>query len=284
MIVSGRAKVAAVIGWPVAHSRSPLIHGHWLETYAIDGAYVPLAVRPEHFAAAFRTLPKLGFVGANITVPHKEAALREADAVDPIARRIGAANTAIVEGDRIRVTNTDAPGFLASLADGAPDWRPAAGAALVIGAGGAARAVVTALIDAGVPEVLVSNRTDARAAGLVRDFGRPAQALPWAERTGALGQIRLLVNASSAGLKGGTALDLAFDRIEPETIVADLVYDPLATPLLQGARARGCTTIDGLGMLLYQARADFKAWFGVEPAITEALRQRVIADIERARG
>jgi shikimate dehydrogenase len=284
MIVSGRAKVAAVVGWPVVHSRSPLIHGHWLETYAIDGAYVPLAVRPEHFTAAFRALPKLGLTGANITAPHKEAALRDADAVDPIARRIGAANTAIVEGDRIRVTNTDASGFLASLTEGAPAWRPSDGSALVIGAGGAARAVVAALIDAGAPAVLVANRTDARAAGLVRDFGRPARALAWNERTGAVGQARLLVNASSAGLRGGAGLDLVLDRIEPETIVVDLVYDPLATPLLQGARTRGCTTVDGLGMLLHQARASFKAWFGVEPAITDLLRQRVIADIERGRG
>ncbi len=283
MIISGRAKVAAVLGWPVAHSRSPLIHGYWLEMYAIDGAYIPLAVRPEHFTAAFRALPKLGFAGANITVPHKEAALREADVVDPIARRIGAANTAIVEDDRIRVTNTDAPGFLASLADGAPNWRSATGAALVIGAGGAARAVVAALIDAGVPEVLVSNRTEARAEDLVRDFGRPARAIPWVERTSALGQARLLVNASSAGLTGGPSLDLALDRIAPETIVVDLVYDPLATPLLQGARAHGCVTIDGLGMLLHQARAGFKAWFGVEPAITAALRDRVTANIERTR-
>lgn len=284
MIVSGRAKVAAVLGWPVAHSRSPLIHGYWLETHAIDGAYVPLAVRPEHFTAAFRALPKLGFAGANITAPHKEAALRHADVVDPIARRIGAANTAIVEGDRIRVTNTDAPGFLASLTNGAPNWQPATSAALVIGAGGAARAVVAALIDAGVPEVLVSNLTDSRAAGLVRDFGRPARAIAWAERAGALSQVRLLVNASSAGLTGGPGLDFPLDRIVPETIVVDLVYDPLVTPLLKGARARGCTAVDGLGMLLHQARAGFKAWFGVEPAITDALRERVIADIERSRG
>jgi shikimate dehydrogenase len=268
-------KLAGVMGWPVAHSRSPMLHGWWLRRYGIDGAYLPLAVRPERLEQALRALPALGFAGCNVTIPHKEAALRLVDRVDATARRIGAVNTIVVEGDgSLSGSNTDAFGFVASLG---PDWHGDAGPAVVVGAGGAARAIVVALAERGVPEIRIVNRTAARAEKLVGELG--GRAVPWERRAEALADASLLVNATSQGMKGEPPLDLPLARLPPAATVADIVYVPLATPLLAAARARGNPTVDGLGMLLHQARPGFEAWFGVAPEVTRELREAVEATL-----
>jgi shikimate dehydrogenase len=275
--LTGRAKLAGVIGWPVGHSRSPRLHGYWLALHGIDGAYVPLAVRPEDFERALGALPALGFRGANVTLPHKEAALALADRVSPEAKRIGAANTLVVgEDGRIEARNTDAFGFIENLKEGAPDWRPAAGPAVVVGAGGAARALLVALADLGVPEIRLVNRTRARAESLADALGGPIRVMGWDERVAALDGAALLVNATTRGMAGEPPLDLPLERLPPEAVVNDIVYTPLETPLLAAARARGNKVVDGLGMLLHQARPGFAAWFGVEPKVTDALRAFVL--------
>jgi shikimate dehydrogenase len=279
VIPSGRARIAGVIGWPVAHSRSPRLHGYWLERHGIDGAYVPFAVPPERLEQALRALPALGIAGVNVTVPHKEAALRIVEASDPLARRIGAVNTVVVrEGGALEGWNTDAHGFLAHLRASVADWRPGDGPALVLGAGGAARAVCAALADAGVPEVRVANRTAARASTLARALGGIV-AVPWAERASALADAALIVNATTLGMTGRPALELDLARAGSRAIVYDLVYAPLETGLLAAARGRGLRAVDGLGMLLHQARPGFAAWFGVEPEVTPELRAFVAADL-----
>lgn len=275
MGLTGSARVAGVMGWPVAHSRSPLLHGHWLETCGIDGAYVPLAVPPHRFEAAFRALPFLGFRGCNVTLPHKEKALALADSVDDLSRRIGAANTIVVADDgSLAATNTDAFGFLENLKSRAPGWRRDR-PALVLGAGGSARAVVVALLDEGVREVRIANRTLERALALVERFGPSVTAVPWDERTSAGDGVHLVVNTTQLGMTGQPELDFALDGLEGEAVVCDLVYAPLVTDLLHRARQRGHVTVDGLGMLLHQARPGFAAWFGVDPTVTEALRSIV---------
>jgi shikimate dehydrogenase len=277
--ISGRARIAGVIGWPVAHSLSPRLHGFWLQHYGIDGAYVPLGVPPEHLERALEALSALGFAGANVTVPHKERALAIIDQATPVARRIGAVNTLIVQPDgRLYGTNTDAFGFIENLRDRAPDWRAAAGPALVLGAGGAARAVVTALIDAGVPEVRLANRHRARAEAVATglgasDLGGTIRVVPWEKRAPAMSDIAFLVNTTSLGMAGQPPLALDLSRLPPAAIVADIVYKPLITPLLAAAAARGNPVVDGLGMLLHQARPGFAAWFGPEPEVTDALRE-----------
>jgi shikimate dehydrogenase len=268
-------KLAGVMGWPVAHSRSPTLHGWWLRRYGIDGAYLPLAVRPERLEQALRALPALGFAGCNVTIPHKEATLRLVDRVDATARRIGAVNTIVVEGDgSLSGRNTDAFGFVSSLG---PDWRGDAGPAVVIGADGAARAIVVALAERGVPEIRIVNRTTARAEKLAGELG--GRAIPWERCAEALADASLLVNATSQGMKGEPPLDLQLARLPPAATVADIVYVPLATPLLAAARARGNPTVDGLGMLLHQARPGFEAWFGVAPEVTRELREAVEATL-----
>ncbi len=270
MILTGRARIAGVMGWPVAHSRSPRLHGYWLRHYGIDGAYLPFPVPPERFVTALRALAALGIAGVNVTVPHKALALAAVDDLEPLARRIGAVNTVTVGADgRLHGSNTDAPGFLAHLRASVPGWA-AAGPAVVLGAGGAARAVVVALRDAGVAEVRIVNRTAKRAAGLATEMG--GVAWPWAERELALGGARLLVNTTTLGMEGQPALDLGLERLDPAAIVYDLVYVPLETPLLAAARARGYRVVDGLGMLLHQARPGFKAWFGIDPEVSPELR------------
>ena len=278
MILSGKARVAGVLGWPVGHSKSPRLHGHWLERYKIDGAYVPLAVRPEHFVQALRALPLLGFAGANVTLPHKEAALAGVDRADPLARRIGAVNTVVVAADgTLEGSNTDGFGFIENLRDGAPGFDAAAGPAAVLGAGGAARAVIAALIDAGAPEIRVVNRSPERAERLIEALGGPCRLVGWSDRAAALDGVALLVNATALGMTGQPALDIALDRLPPAALVNDIVYAPLETALLRAARARGNPTVDGLGMLLHQARPGFRAWFGVDPEVTPALRESVLA-------
>lgn len=277
MPVGGKTKVAGVMGWPVEHSLSPRLHGFWLAEHGIDGVLVPLPVKPENFADALRALPKLGFVGASVTLPHKEAALALADEVDAQARRIGAVNTLIVRPDGgVLGRNTDAFGFMESLREGAPRWRADAGAAVVLGAGGAARAVVAALSEAGVSEIRVVNRTVARARELARAMNSVVVARPWAERAEALAGAALVVNTTSLGMQGQPPLDLDLAPLLATATVADIVYAPLETPLLKAARARGLAGVDGLGMLLHQGRPAFAAWFGVEPTVTPALRAAVL--------
>lgn len=275
--LTGRSRIAGVIGWPVAHSRSPRLHGYWLRRHDIDGAYVPLPVRPEHFAAALRMLPVLGFAGVNVTVPHKEEALAVVDRVSAEARRIGAVNTVVVAlGGMLEGRNTDGLGFVENLLASVRGWNPASSPAAIIGAGGAARAIAAALLDAGAPELRVVNRTTVRAERLAADLGGHVAVHGWGDRAEALADAALLVNATSLGMVGQPPLDLPLDRLPPAAIVNDIVYSPLETRLLAAARARGNTAVDGLGMLLHQARPGFSAWFGVDPEVTPELRRFVL--------
>lgn len=279
MSLSGKAKIAGIFGWPIAHSRSPRLHGFWLERYGVDGAYVPLAVRPEAFATAFRALPALGFRGVNITVPHKEAALAHCDTVDPQATRIGAVNTVVVDAaGKLVGSNTDAFGFLENLRRSSA-WTAGNGPAVVLGAGGAARAVVVALIDAGVPELRVANRTRARADAFVAEFGDTVTAVDWDHRAEALDGAALLVNTTTLGMQGHGDLDIDLACLPKTAVVHDIVYTPLQTPLLKDAAARGNATVDGLGMLLYQAQPGFEKWFGVRPDVDDALRRFILDDL-----
>jgi shikimate dehydrogenase len=277
MTISGKAKLAGVIGWPVGHSLSPRLHGYWLCEHGIDGAYVPLPVQPGDCRAALRALPKLGFAGVNVTVPHKETAARSVDILDAAAERTGAVNTVVVAaGGRLAGSNTDGFGFLENLKADIRGWRASKGPATVIGAGGAARAIAAALLDVGTPEVRVVNRTPSRAKALVRDIGGAVTAVAWADRADALAGAALLVNATSLGMKGSAPLDLDLASLPRDAVVTDIVYVPLVTPLLKAAAARGNRTVDGLGMLLHQARPGFRRWFGVDPKVTTAVRKFVL--------
>ncbi len=273
MRISGKARLAGVIGWPIGHSRSPLLHGHWLERHGIDGAYLPLAVPPGRLPAAIEGLLALGFRGANVTIPHKEEALVLASRATPQAKAIGAANTLIVENGGLLADNSDAFGFLANLEESA-GWRPEGKRCLVLGAGGASRAVLWSLMDRGAAEVVLTNRTSERAARLAEAFG--LQCRPWEERGRALAGMDLLVNTTSLGMQGQPELDLPLQNLPASCLVTDLVYVPLETQLLRNARVRGNPTVDGLGMLLHQARPGFAAWFGVEPRVDQALRDAVL--------
>jgi len=286
MIPTGRTRVAAVIGWPISHSRSPTMHGYWLERYGIDGVMVPLAVAPADLDLALKALARMGFVGANVTLPHKAACLGLVDEAEAAARAIGAVNTIVVGKDhRLLGSNTDGLGFIAHLRASVPAWRADAGPVVVLGAGGAARAVVYALLDAGVRQIRLLNRTAAKATRLAGDFRPLAKAviepLPWDMRQAALDGAGLLVNATSLGMEGQPPLDLALERLAPSAAVADIVYAPLKTDLLRSAEARGHVIVDGLGMLIEQARPGFRAWFGREPEVTADLRARLAADIAR---
>ena len=278
MMISGKAKLAGVMGWPVGHSRSPRLHGHWLERYGIDGAYVPLAVPPDRVEQAIRALPALGFRGCNVTVPHKEAAWRAMDRLDASAKRMGAVNTILVgEDGTLEGRNTDGFGFIENLRSGAPGWTASAGPAVVIGAGGAARAVVASLLDEGAPLVWLVNRTRARAEELAADIGGAIEVADWASREALLEGAALLVNSTTQGMAGQPPLDLDLRALPATAVVTDIVYTPLLTPLLEAAQARGNRVVDGLGMLLHQARPGFAAWFGTVPEVTEELRRVVLA-------
>lgn len=280
MILTGKARIAGVMGWPVSHSRSPLIHGMWLAQYGIDGAYIPMAVRPENLAGALRALPVLGFSGCNLTLPHKEAALSLMDRLDTTARRIGAVNTVVVAEDgSLEGRNTDALGFIEHLRQAQPGYRAPSGAAIVLGAGGAARAVLAALLDAGVPEIRLVNRNAGRAEALAAALGGAIRVIDWNRRGSALSDTALLVNATNLGMIGMGPLEIDLNALPQNTIVYDIVYTPLETPLLKAARARGNKVVDGLGMLLHQARPGFAAWFGVEPEVTPELRASVEATL-----
>ena len=269
--------LAGVIGNPIGHSRSPRMHRHWLARYGIAGDYVPLEVRDGDLETVLRTLPRMGFVGANVTLPHKTAALRIADHQTDRAVVIGAANTIIYRGDgSILADNTDGYGFMANLRQGAPDWDPTAGPALVLGAGGAARAILVSLAEAGVPEILLANRTRAKAEALRRDIGSRIEVIDWHALPGALPEARLLVNTTSLGMTGQPDLKLSLDGLRGDAVVTDIVYSPLRTRLLEEAAARGCVTVDGLGMLLHQGVPGFERWFGRRPEVDEALRAAVL--------
>ncbi|MCU0837564.1 MAG: shikimate dehydrogenase [Rhodospirillales bacterium] len=280
--ITGRARIAGVIGWPVDHSLSPVLHGWWLHHYGIDGAYVPLAVRPPDLSAALAALPKLGFAGANVTVPHKQAAAACVDALTPTAQRLGAINTIIIDAHGRRLgDSTDGFGFLENLREGAGHWRADRGPVVVIGAGGAARAIVAALADAGVPEIRLFNRTRERADRLAADLGGPIICRRWEERHAALATASLLINTTTQGMTGQPPLDLDLETLPTEAVVSDLVYVPLLTPLLATAQRRGNAIVDGLGMLLHQARAGFRAWFGIEPQVTAAQRAFLLAALSQ---
>jgi shikimate dehydrogenase len=287
MTITGKARLAGIMGWPVSHSRSPALHNFWLDQHGIDGVYVPLAVLPERLPQALRALPALGFRGCNLTLPHKQMALSIVDRVDPVAKRVGAMNTVVVANDgSLEGSNTDIYGFRENLRDCAPDWRPTAGAAVVLGAGGSARAVVAALIEAGVEEIRLVNRTQARAAAIAAELGVGSTRIAiaaWEERKFVLEDAGLLVNTTSLGMAGEPDLDIDLARLPSAAIVVDNVYVPLETPLLAAARRRGHRVVDGLGMLLHQGRPGFEAWFGVPVTVTPELRAAVLMTLSAVR-
>jgi len=270
--------IAGLLGWPVAHSRSPVIHNHWLAQYGIPGRYVLFPVPPEKLEAAVRGIAALGLRGCNVTTPHKQAIFPLLDRVDDLARRIGAVNTVVVEHDgTLTGFNNDGNGFIQSLRDADPRWRPDTGPITVLGAGGAARAVVASLAAQGAREIRVTNRTRDKAREIADAVGSVVKVVPWEVRDEALDGIALLANATTLGMAGKPSLDIALDRLPLRALVGDLIYVPPETPLLAAARARGNVTVNGLGLLLNQARPAFQAWFGVMPEITPALRQAIAA-------
>jgi shikimate dehydrogenase len=273
-------KRACVIGWPVAHSRSPVIHRYWLKLHGLDGAYELEAVRPEEIEGFLKGLGHRGYTGANVTLPHKEAALAAADRPDQAATTIGAANTLWLDDKGLlHASNTDAYGFMTHLAAEAPEWNKGKRPVVVLGAGGAARAILHGLIEAGATKILLANRTEGRAKALAEGFGAGVSVIPWEDRSRALAGCGLLVNATSLGMTG-KSLDIDLSALPADAIVADIVYSPLETKLLAAARARGNRIVDGLGMLLHQAVPGFERWFGVRPKVTPELRAYVVAHLE----
>jgi len=270
--------LAGVMGWPISHSRSPHIHSHWIAQYGLRGAYVPLAVNPVNLQEALTGLKALGFAGCNLTLPHKIEALPWLDEVDAVAQRIGAVNTLTVRADgSLHGTNTDAFGFIQSLREAHSSWQASAGPCVVLGAGGAARAVVWALADAGATDIRLFNRSHDKAVSMAQEFGVPVKAFAWSERHAALEGAALLVNTTTQGMQGQPVLDLQLDALPAQALVSDIVYTPLQTDLLLRAASRGNPTVNGLGMLLHQARPAFASWFGVMPEVTPALWTKVLA-------
>ena len=276
--MSAESKLAAVIGWPVRQSVSPVLHSHWLKQHGIKGAYVALPIEPANFGRCVATLPLMGFAGASVTVPHKEAAFALASSLDEDSRMTGAVNTLVFKGDGVAGMNTDVRGFAASLAETLGADAARTGPAVVLGAGGAARAIVLALQRAGSPEIRIVNRTPSRSETLARSAGGAIRSVPWGDWTAALADAGLLVNTTSLGMTGKPPLEIALDRLPQPAAVADIVYNPLETDLLRTAKARGHRTMDGLGMLMHQAVPAFAAWFGITPKVTPELR----AALERA--
>lgn len=277
MPITGNAILAGVMGWPINHSQSPRLHGYWIDLHKIDGTYIPLAVKPGEFEVAFQTLPKLGFKGVNITIPHKESALKLVHSIDPVAARIGAVNTVVFSDDgQAHGFNTDAFGFMENLMQGYPVFDPKTGPSVVLGAGGAARAAVCALIDAGAPEIRLINRTPKRAEDLAADIPGNITVHEFTNSQTALKDCNLLVNTTSLGMQGKPPLDIDLSALPDHALVNDIVYAPLQTDLLRRAKTRGNPVVDGLGMLLQQARSGFEKWFGLLPEVTEDLRSHVI--------
>jgi shikimate dehydrogenase len=272
-----RIPLAGVIGHPIAHSRSPQLHGHWLARYGIKGHYVPMDVAPDDLPQALAVLPKLGFVGVNVTIPHKEAVLKLAHIVTDRAALIGAANTLIFREDgKIYADNTDGVGFMANLQHLAPTWQASHGPAALFGAGGAARAVIAALIEAGIPQIRIANRTRLRAEALQVDFGARVVVYDWLRAGDMLQGAALVINATSLGMTGKPDLRLPLDQLEAGSVATDLVYTPLMTPFLIEAQSRGAQIVDGLGMLLHQGAPGFERWFGRRPQVDDATRAAVL--------
>ncbi|KKL45462.1 hypothetical protein LCGC14_2355440 [marine sediment metagenome] len=275
-----RFHLAGVMGWPVMHSRSPLMHGHWMEELGLRGAYLPLAVPPDGLKDALRALRPLGFAGVNLTIPHKQAALQIVDEVDPVARRIGAIScVALREDGSLFGTNNDWRGFLGNLRQNAPGWHPGAGPAVVIGAGGGARAVCYALLDQGVPEIRVVNRSRERAEQMNRDLGGGLKIVEWSQRDAVLSDAALVVNATSLGMVGQPELEIDTTRIDTRAVAADIVYTPLETRFLTELRGRGVTVVGGLGMLLHQGPPAWTLWFDRTPEVSVALTEKMQRDI-----
>jgi shikimate dehydrogenase len=270
---------ACVIGWPLAHSRSPVIHRFWLNELGIDGDYVALPIEPPRIGRFLAEFAESGFVGANVTIPHKQAAFAAVAEADPVAQATGAVNTLWLDAGRLLGANTDAEGFVASLGEQAPGWDRAGGDALILGAGGAARAIAWGLRNHGM-SVTVANRTLARAEELAAHLGRGVVAADWHDVPRLLASARLLINATPLGLPGQPALAIDLTPLPPAAVVVDIVYVPIKTQLLAAAEARGLTIVDGLGMLLHQAVPGFERWFGLRPKVTPALRAAVIADLD----
>ena len=282
MTENGKTIQAGVIGWPVSHSLSPRLHGFWLKELGIDGTYSALAVAPDGLENSLRSLPERGFAGVNLTLPHKEAAATIVDTMDSVASRIGAVNTVVVGADgSLAGSNTDGYGFIENLKSGAPEWIADNKSAVILGAGGAARAIIAALLDAGLKELRLVNRTLSRAESLKDDIGGAIIVVPWADRTKALEGAGLLVNTTNLGMIDEKPLEIDLSPLPAKAVVTDIVYAPLTTPLLKDAAGRGNLTVDGLGMLLHQARPGFDQWFGAEPVVTDALRAHVLEGLER---
>ena len=276
--MSGKLWLAGVIGHPISHSKSPRLHGHWLKRYGIDGHYIPMNVAPDDLARTIELLPRLGFAGINVTLPHKEAVMALCDEITPRAKAVGAVNTVIFQEDgSVLGDNTDGYGFMANLYAGAPNWRADTGPAAVLGAGGAARGVVAALLDANAPQIILSNRTAERATALQSEFGTRVVVSAWDDVGDAMKGANLLVNTTSLGMDGQPALPVSLDHLGSETLVTDIVYAPLKTQLLIDATARGCAVVDGLGMLLHQAAPGFEAWFSQKPIVDDELRDAVLS-------
>lgn len=269
--------LAGVIGHPVAHSKSPNVHGYWLRKYGLKGHYVPIDIAPEKLDDLLPRLADLGFVGANVTIPHKEKVMEIADLITDRATLIGAANTLIFRKDgRIHADNTDGYGFIENIRQTIPDWNPKSGPAVVFGAGGASRAVLASLIDVGVPKIMLTNRTRIRAEKLREDFGHRVQVVEWVQAGNVLEEADLVVNTTSLGMTGKPEMRVPLDGLKPGAIVNDLVYAPLRTRLLATAEERGCRVVDGLGMLLHQAVPGFERWFGKRPVVDENVRAAVL--------
>lgn len=270
--------LAGVIGSPISHSKSPALHQHWLKTNGIQGFYIPMEVSRDNLADVIRTLPQMGFVGVNITIPHKEAILEIADLVTDRAALIGAANTLIFRKDGIiHADNTDGYGFIENLRNGTPNWQPKSGPAVVFGAGGASRAIIASLIEVGVTEIRLSNRTRNRADILQKEFGAKVTVYDWVKAGNMMEGAATVVNTTSLGMVGKPEFRIPLDGLPSTAVVTDLVYAPLDTPFLIKARERGCTTVDGLGMLLYQAVPAFERWFGTRPIVDDELRNTVLS-------
>jgi shikimate dehydrogenase len=273
-------KVAGVMGWPVAQSRSPKLHGYWLDKYKIPGSYILLPVQPERLTDAVKGLRAFGFAGCNVTIPHKIAVMDLVDRVEPLAKRIGAVNLIVAESDgSLSAFNRDGYGFIQCLRDARPDWRADAGPIVVLGAGGGARAAVVSMADEGAREIRLVNRTVSKAEKIAEAGGPAVKVFPWDKRSGALDGAATLVNCTSLGMVGQPALDIALDALPKSALVCDIIYNPLETAFLAAARKRGNTTVNGLGMLLHQARPAFQAWFGVMPEVTPDLRKSIEATI-----
>lgn len=279
MAAPDRFLLAGVMGWPIAQSRSPMLHNYWFKQHNLAGSYVPLAVKPDDIHAALRALPALGFSGVNLTIPHKQTSMEDMAEIDAVGRGIGAINLVVVRPDgSLFGTNTDAYGCIANIRQMQPDWRADAGPVVVIGAGGASRTAIWALADQGVREIRIVNRTHQRALNVAKDLG-PFKVYRWEERNDVLDGAALLVNATNQGMIGQPPLDLKLDKLPKAAFVYDIVYNPIETPLIAAARARGHRVIPGLGMLLNQAPPAWKAWFGIEPQVTPELRRLIEATL-----